>query len=29
MVAYYVAIGVLFVVEVIEVAKGLKDETDI
>ena len=29
MVAYYVAMGVLFVVEVIEVAKGLKNEADI
>ena len=29
MVAYYVAMGVLFVVEVVEVVRGLKDETDI
>ena len=29
MLAYYVAMGVLFVVEVIEVVKGLKDEADI
>ena len=29
MLAYYVAMGVLLVVEVIEVAKGLKDEADI
>jgi hypothetical protein len=29
MCVYYVAMGVLFVVEVIEVAKGLKDEADI
>lgn len=29
MIAYYVAMGVLLIVEVVEVVRGLKDEADI